>query len=83
MFFATSAMNPPITNLTQIKEKILNLKGNEIEMKINRGRNRIVTLHATIISVYPSMFTIKTNDKVELDRYSYSYNDVLCGDIVF
>lgn len=70
-------------SLTAVKDKVTNLKGQSVQFEINKGRNKIVTLSAVIDQVYPSMFVIKPNGKVDLDRWSYSYNDVLCGDIKF
>ncbi len=64
------------------KEMIEKLKGKNIKLKVNKGRNKIVHLTATIDEVYPSMFVISPTSKVELDRRSYSYSDILCGDIV-
>jgi len=69
--------------LTEVKTIINNLKGQNISLKINKGRNKIVSLTATIDHVYPSMFIITPTSEVDLDRKSYSYNDVLCGDVVF
>lgn len=71
------------TTLSQIKEKISSLKGQNIHIKVNKGRNKIVSLTAIIDQVYPSMFIINPTSIVDLDRKSYSYNDVLCGDIKF
>lgn len=68
-------------DMEEIKRKIALLKGKLIYLTINKGRNRIVKLNAYIDQVYPSMFIIKPNEKVDLDRMSYSYSDVLCGDI--
>lgn len=70
-------------SLYDIKDKISNLQGKNINLKINKGRNKIVSLSAIIDKVYPSMFVISPTTKVLLDRKSYSYNDVLCGDVVF
>ena len=69
--------------LSDIKEKINSLKGQNISLKVNKGRNKIVTLTAIIDQVYPSMFVISPTCHVDLDRKSYSYNDVLCGDVKF
>ena len=69
--------------LYDIKDKVNNLKGQNINLKINKGRNKIVSLSAIIEKVYPSMFTITPTSVVSLDRKSYSYNDVLCGDVRF
>ena len=70
-----------ISNLAEVKNKINSLKGQNIRLKINKGRNKIVSLTAIIDQVYPSMFIINPTCVVDLDRKSYSYNDVLCGDI--
>ena len=71
------------TTLNAVKDKINSLKGQNLHLSINKGRNKIVTLTATIQGVYPSMFVISPTSPVDLDRKSYSYNDVLCGDIQF
>lgn len=68
-------------SLNQVKDKINSLKGQNIHLKINKGRNKIVSLTAIIDQVYPSMFVINPTSTVDLDRKSYSYNDVLCGEI--
>ena len=75
-------MNTQIT-LSQVKEKVTNLKGQTVKLQVNKGRNKIVSLTATIEQVYPSMFMIAPTCKVNLDRKSFSYSDVLCGDIKF
>ena len=69
--------------INDIKTKVTNLKGQNINLKINKGRNKIVSLTAIIDQVYPSMFVISPTSKVSLDRKSYSYSDVLCGDVIF
>ena len=78
-----SEVNMDFNSLTAVKDKITNLKGQNVSFEINKGRNKIVTLTAIIDQVYPSMFVIKPTCRVDLDRWSYSYNDVLCGDIRF
>lgn len=69
--------------LIDVKNMINNLKGQNIALKVNKGRNKIVSLTAVIENVYPSMFIITPTSDVDLDRKSYSYSDVLCGDVVF
>lgn len=70
-------------NLVQVKEKVSDLKGKDVSLAVNKGRNKIVKLRAVITEVYPSMFVISPVTKVDLDRKSYSYNDILCGDVRF
>ena len=70
-------------NIQEIKDKVNQLQGKNISLKVNKGRNKIVSLTAIIDKVYPSMFVISPTCSVELDKNSYSYSDVLCGDVVF
>ena len=72
-----------MTTILDVKNKVHELKGKNIHLKVNKGRNKIVSLTAIIDQVYPSMFVINPTSKVDLDRKSYSYSDVLCGDILF
>ena len=69
--------------IIDVKNKINSLQGQNIPLKINKGRNKIVSLTAIIEKVYPSMFVISPTSKVDLDIKSYSYSDVLCGDVMF
>ena len=73
-------MRKIVYGLDEIKLKISNLKGQNVQMSINRGRKRIESVNATIKDVYPSVFTIKTPDH---KLQTFSYFDVMCGDIVF
>lgn len=70
-------------SILAVKEKIKNLYGQEVGCIINKGRNKLIKLNVIIDQVYPSMFVIKPIDKISLDRKSFSYNDVMCGDIKF
>ena len=72
-----------LVTIHDVKEKVNSLKGRNISLEVNKGRNKIVALTAIIDQVYPSMFVINPTCRVDLDRKSYSYNDVLCGDVKF
>ena len=72
-------MRKIIYGLDDIKLKITSLKGQNVQMQINRGRKRIESVSATIKDVYPSVFTIKTEDE---KLQTFSYFDVLCGNVV-
>lgn len=65
--------------LDDIKQKISQMKGQSVQMKINRGRKKIESVTAMIKDVYPSVFTIKTSDE---KLQTFSYFDVLCGNVV-
>lgn len=72
-------MRKIVYGLDEIKLKITNLKGKNVQMSINRGRKKIESLTATIKDVYPSVFTIKTSDE---KLQTFSYFDVMCGNVV-
>ncbi|MBE7075890.1 MAG: hypothetical protein E7375_02320 [Clostridiales bacterium] len=72
-------MRKIVYGLDEVKLKISNMKGQDVKMKINRGRKKIEFLTATIKDVYPSVFTIKTQDE---KLQTFSYFDVMCGNIV-
>lgn len=69
--------------LQAVKDEIFTLKGKNLKLMVNKGRKKIIRFYGIIESVYPAMFIIKPNENVELDRTSFSYNDVLCGDISY
>ncbi len=65
--------------LTDIKQKILALKGKEVNLYINRGRRKVSTMRARIEDCYASVFTVKSG--LEEVISTYSYNDILCGEV--
>ena len=67
--------------LGQIKQQIEQLKGNSVQLKINRGRKKIDTIKGVVDNIYPSVFTISTKDAIQKVQ-TFSYFDVLCGNVV-
>ena len=64
-----------------IKKQILELKGKEVKLYINRGRRKVASFRARIEDCYSSVFTVKSCLQ-EMDAVNtYSYNDILCGDV--
>ena len=66
--------------LFEIKAKIADLKGNQININVNRGRKKIDKLQGFIENTYPSVFTFMTQSN---ERETFSYFDVLCGLVSF
>lgn len=66
--------------LQQVKQDIVSLKGKPIQMRVNRGRRKIEIYSGVIKHIYPSVFTVEI-DKSNIDSITYSYSDVLCGDV--
>lgn len=74
-------MKRNIIEIDEIKKRITELKGSPIKMEVNRGRNKIVKYEGVIVSVYPSVFTVETIAQKAFSSKTFSYFDVLCGDV--
>lgn len=75
-------MRRTIINIDEVKQKILSLKGSTVEMNVNRGRKKFDTINGVIQDVYPSVFTVILNENNEQQIQTFSYFDVLCGNII-
>lgn len=74
-------MKRNIIDLSTVKARILALKGNSVQMEVNRGRNKIVKFNGVISEVYPSVFTVEADEHTIMGSKTFSYFDVLCGDV--
>lgn len=68
------------SNVMSVIQEIESLKGENILMEINRGRKRIEKYKGFIENIYPSIFTVNIGQGKS--PLSYSYSEVLCGDVV-
>lgn len=68
-------------SLDEVKRKIKELKGETIAMAINRGRKKMDYFNAVIDNIYPSVFTVKVFAINQATTQTFSYFDVLCGDV--
>lgn len=69
-------------SLSEAKNNIEGLKGKLIEIKVNKGRKRVVKYSGEVVGVYPSVFTLRIDGDEFIDKLSCSYSDVICGDVV-
>ena len=74
-------MRKGIINLNEIKERLLSIKGKDIDITINRGRKKFDSYQGMIENIYPSVFTVKIKNDKQLKNVTCSYSDVLCGDV--
>ncbi len=72
-------MRKVTSSIEDVKSKILSLKGEQVEMKYNRGRKKFDTINGTIQDVYPSVFTVSIKHG---QLQTFSYYDVLCGNVI-
>ena len=68
-------------SLKDIITEITSLKGENVNMRVNKGRNRFEKYIGIVKGVYPSVFTVDVTDPKYIGMISYSYSDVLCGDV--
>lgn len=74
-------MRKPNLTLSQIKEEIKKLKGKTVDMQVNSGRKKTVHYQGVIENIYQSVFVVKIDNDVLADKKSYSFSEVLCGDV--
>lgn len=74
-------MRKATIDLDNVKEKIKGLKGQTVEMSINRGRKKIEMVSGIVKDIYPSVFTVVLENQTLLQTFSYF--DVLCGKVMF
>lgn len=67
-------------SITEVKQNIANLRGRNLSLAINRGRKKVTKLDGEIVDLFPSVFTFRA---AAGDIVSFSYSDVICGDIKF
>lgn len=69
-------------SINDVIENIKALKGENVYMEIQKGRNKIEKYSGVIENVYPSIFVVKSHGDSNNKAISYSYSDVLCGDVI-
>ena len=74
-------MRKPTMDLEEVKQKIKELKGKDISMSVNRGRNKFVHYEGVLEDIYHSVFVVKLLNQEKEEKLSYSFTEVLCGDV--
>ncbi|MBQ7466629.1 MAG: Veg family protein [Clostridia bacterium] len=69
------------STLEDVIEQITKLKGQDLNFEVTRGRKKTLRFLGVIESIYPSIFIVKNKDDLGANSVSYSYADVLCGDV--
>lgn len=67
-------------NLSETKKRVELLKGINVIIKVNEGRNKITNYYGKVENLYPSVFTFKTADE---NVKTFPYADVLTKAIRF
>lgn len=75
-------MRKTTLSIDGIREKINELVGKNIYMEVCRGRKQIKKYNGVIENTFPSVFVVRLTDSGHVvESLSYSYSDVLCGDV--
>lgn len=69
----------PTANISAVRRAVQECCHKPVTVKLDMGRNRRVTFHATVNGVYPSLFTVLPDDSRFLGKTAYSYSEILCG----
>lgn len=68
-------------SISEIKQAVKGYDKQHVFVKVNLGRNKVLTYSGILSGVYPALFTVAPDDKNFLGKTSYSYSDVLCGNV--
>lgn len=63
------------------KSYVESLVGQSVDVKVNKGRNKIKRYKGVVSEAHPHVFVIKLDNDL-FDRISCTYTDILCGSIV-
>lgn len=74
-------MIKPTKNIKDVKQMVKGYSESRVAVRVNLGRNKSVSYNGTLSGIYPSLFTVKPDDKDFLGKTAYSYSDVLCGNV--
>lgn len=70
-----------VASLDAAKNKVRNLLGKRVSVKLNKGRNRVRNYHGVLQEMHSNVFVVKLADNAAFDRISCTYTDMLCGEV--
>ena len=67
-------------NVDDAKNMVQALLGRSVDVKLNRGRNKIKRYKGVVSEAHSNVFVINLTNEI-FDRISCSYIDLVCGEI--
>lgn len=67
-------------NVDDAKNIVQGLLGRSVDVKLNRGRNKIKHYKGVVSEAHSNVFIINLTNEI-FDRISCSYIDLVCGEI--
>ena len=77
----TAFMIKPTKNIKDVKQMVRDCSAQRVAVRVNLGRNKSVSYSGILSGIYPALFTVKPDEEGFLGKTSYSYSDVLCGNV--
>lgn len=77
----TYNMIKPKKNIADVKRMVKACEKKRVDVRVNLGRKKIINFSGVLSGIYPALFTIRPDDEDFLGKTSYSYSDVLCGNV--
>ena len=74
-------MIKPKHDIAKVKANIADNFQKQVNVTVNLGRNKVLRFCGMLSGVYPALFTVEPADKNFLGKTSYSYAEVLCGNV--
>ena len=68
-------------DIALVKKTIAEYLKRQVDVTVNLGRNKILRYCGVLSGVYPALFTVSPNEKGFLGKTSFSYAEVLCGNV--
>ena len=69
-----------VRDINSVKNAIKSVKGEDVSVKVNLGRNKIVSYDAKLTCVYPFLFTVEPYGDFK-GKTSFSYAELMCGNV--
>ena len=67
-----------VNNIASVKKEIFSCLNEDVNVKVNLGRNKFVTYRGKVTNVYPALFTVLPYGEFS-GKTSFSYSEVMCG----
>ncbi|MDI3547844.1 MAG: hypothetical protein PWR10_1496 [Halanaerobiales bacterium] len=67
--------------LTEIRKSVNSFVGQEVMVKANRGRRKVLEKEGILEKTHPNIFVIKIDENHQIRRLSYSYADLLTDNV--
>ena len=69
-------------NAARVQEALSRYVGSEVKLKANNGRRRFIERSGVLEGTYSNLFVVRVEEKSVEQKMSFSYADLLTGNVV-